>query len=223
MADYVVRPTDGLWGVAPGTVVTFWDSITDGTQYTDLLDALGAPITQVTTDTNGFIPSFSGPVDVPGMWADAGGTSRAWIAARDGSAGPSSNIGRIQQVIKALDTPRSNTASPAADPHLTLPVEANATYDVELIGVWSNGGGGLRATWAVPVGTSMVWTDNDGVGVTTPAGVVTFTATTGTCFKGTLVVADTAGALTLLWAQNTSNAAATILRAGCSLKLVRTA
>ncbi|MEV4033388.1 right-handed parallel beta-helix repeat-containing protein [Streptomyces umbrinus] len=83
IADYVVRPSDGLWGVAPAAVVTFYDAATEGIQYTDLLDATSAPTTQVTADEYGFIPTFSGPDGITGMWADAGGNSRAWIQARN--------------------------------------------------------------------------------------------------------------------------------------------
>jgi hypothetical protein len=134
-----------------------------------------------------------------------------------------SGTGTITQVKKPADTDRNSTITPAADPDLTQPVAANATYDVECVAVWSNGGGGFRATWAVPSGTSMTWTDNDGVGQTSPSGVVTFSATTGTTLKGTLTTGSTAGSISLSWAQNTSNAGTTSLRAGCSLKLTRTA
>ncbi|MFJ1581548.1 glycosyl hydrolase family 28-related protein [Streptomyces sp. NPDC088182] len=81
LADFVVRPSDGLWTVAPGAVVTFWDSSTGGAQCTDLTDADGTPITQVAADQRGFIPRFFGPDGVTGMWASAGGASRAWIQA----------------------------------------------------------------------------------------------------------------------------------------------
>jgi hypothetical protein len=83
IGDFVVRPSDGLWGVAAGSVVTFWDQSTGGTQYADLLDAGSAPITSVTTDEYGFLPRFFGPDGVEGMWADAGGSSRAWIEAHN--------------------------------------------------------------------------------------------------------------------------------------------
>lgn len=125
--------------------------------------------------------------------------------------------------IKSADTSVTSNVTPASDPHLTLSVAANATYDVEVVAAWTNGGGGFRATWTGPSGATMVWTDNDGVGVTSLGGVVTFSGTTGTTFKGTLVVGSTAGTLTLQWAQSTTNAAATILKAGCSLKLNRIA
>ena len=87
IADYVVQPTDGLWGVPSSAILTFWDDPDAGTQYTDLLDASGTTTTTITADEYGFIPSFQGPDGVTGMWADAGGASRAWMEARDASAG----------------------------------------------------------------------------------------------------------------------------------------
>ncbi|WP_432136840.1 glycosyl hydrolase family 28-related protein [Streptomyces sp. bgisy154] len=125
--------------------------------------------------------------------------------------------------IKSGDTDRANTVAPASDPDLSVPVEANAVYDVECVAVWTNGGGGFRARWAVPAGATMVWTDNDGVGATTASQEVTFSATTGTTLKGTLVTGGTAGSLTLQWAQSTLNASGTILRQGCALKATRLA
>jgi hypothetical protein len=83
IGDFVVRPSDGLWGVAAATAVTFYDASTGGTQYTDLLDAGSTPITSVTTDEYGALPRFFGPDGVEGMWADAGGSSRAWIEAHN--------------------------------------------------------------------------------------------------------------------------------------------
>ncbi|MFE7128966.1 glycosyl hydrolase family 28-related protein [Streptomyces sp. NPDC057617] len=81
VADFVVTPADGLWTVAVGAVVTFWDSPTGGTQYVDLLDAGSTPITSVTATEYGALPRFFGPDGVVGMWADAGGASRAWMQA----------------------------------------------------------------------------------------------------------------------------------------------
>jgi hypothetical protein len=87
LADYVVQPSDGLWAVAAGAVVTFWDDADGGTQYTDLLDASSTPTTQIVADEFGAIPEFSGPDGITGMWADAGGASRAWIEARSVTSG----------------------------------------------------------------------------------------------------------------------------------------
>ncbi|MFC7846119.1 right-handed parallel beta-helix repeat-containing protein [Streptomyces sp. NPDC057382] len=146
----------------------------------------------------------------------------------DASTSPStspfdSGANIIAPAIKPGDTGRASTIAPAADPDLTLPVEAGGIYDVECVAVWTTGGGGFRATWAAPAGATMAWTDNDGVGASTAGAVVTFASGTGTTFKGTLVVGATAGSLTLSWAQNTSNAAATTLKAGSALKLTRLA
>ncbi|MEU6376823.1 hypothetical protein [Streptomyces sp. NPDC046909] len=116
LADYIVRPTDGLWGVAAATTVTFWDAATEGTQYTDLLTLGGSPITSVVTDEYGFIGRFQGPDSVTGMWADSGGTSRAWIEAR----GTGSGGGGSQAYTKLIHVVASATAP--AD------VRAAATY-----------------------------------------------------------------------------------------------
>ncbi|MEW2570507.1 glycosyl hydrolase family 28-related protein [Streptomyces sp. NPDC047070] len=83
VADFVVRPSDGLWTVAAGAAVTFWSASTDGIPYTDLLDVSSAPVTQVTANEYGAIPRFFGPDGITGMWADTGGTSRAWIEAHN--------------------------------------------------------------------------------------------------------------------------------------------
>lgn len=81
VGDFAVQPADGLWGVAAGVEVTFWDAVVDGIQYTDLLDATGEPISSVVTDEYGALPAFQGPDGVTGMWASAGGGRRAWIDA----------------------------------------------------------------------------------------------------------------------------------------------
>ncbi len=132
-------------------------------------------------------------------------------------------VGQQRTVVKPAGTSRNTTVVPASDPDLTFPVVTGATYLVECVVAWANGGGGFRATWSVPAGASMVWTDNDGAGAAAASSTVTFSATTGTTLKGALVVAATAGDLTLQWAQNTSNAADTTLRGGCYLSLTRVA
>lgn len=102
IADYVVKPTDGLWGVAPGAVVTFWDSVTEGTQYTDLLDASSTPMTEVVADEQGGLPRFWGPDSITGMWASAGGGSRVWMEAHN-VASASSNAGSVRDWLNVLD------------------------------------------------------------------------------------------------------------------------
>lgn len=75
--------------LAGGVTIKFYDQPTAGTQYTDLLDSTGLPITQVTSATGatglpkGTIPRFQGPDTVTSMWADAGGGYRSLIMAND--------------------------------------------------------------------------------------------------------------------------------------------
>ena len=105
MADFVVQPSDGLWGVAPNAVVTFWNDPDAGTQYTDLLDAASAPITQVVADEYGFVPRFFGPDSITGMWADAGGSSRAWIEARNVGGGGGTAYTSVTRIVASATAP----------------------------------------------------------------------------------------------------------------------
>ncbi|MCO6011405.1 glycoside hydrolase family 55 protein [Actinoallomurus purpureus] len=66
--------------VIPGGTVTLWTAASGGVQITDLLDALGNPITSVTADSNGQLPQIQGPDTTPDTWY-------AW-ADGNGGAGP---------------------------------------------------------------------------------------------------------------------------------------
>ncbi|MFJ8900042.1 hypothetical protein [Streptomyces sp. NPDC102370] len=173
--------------------------------------------------------TVAGPVALANTAAPAPAAGHAMVYAAGGIArvvhadGTGGLIGQSRAVVKTLDTSRTSTATPAADPHLFLTVAANATYIVEAVGVWTSGGGGFRIDWTAPNGATMVWTDNDGAGSAALGDDLTFAATTGTTFQGALITGNTAGTLTLRWAQNTSNAAATVLKAGCYLRLERVA
>ena len=70
---------------APGTTLTFWTALTGGSQITDLTDLSSNPITSVTADANGEIPSFFGPSGTWRMAVDASGGAgpRVWITAVD--------------------------------------------------------------------------------------------------------------------------------------------
>jgi hypothetical protein len=106
IADYVVEPTDGLWGVADGATVTFWSAADGGTQYTDLLDASATPITEVVADEYGHLPPFQGPDGVTGMWADAGGSRRAWIEARNaGGGGGGTAYTSVTRIVASATAP----------------------------------------------------------------------------------------------------------------------
>lgn len=91
--------------LAGGVAITMFDLPTSGTQYTDLLNSSGSPITSVTSSTGtdglpiGTIPLFFGPDGITEMWADAGGGYRSRITAHDGYA-PSDDV-RFAQVAGA--------------------------------------------------------------------------------------------------------------------------
>src|SRR3546814_2955233 len=57
------------------TTLRFYDAETDGTQYTDLLDADGNPVSSIVTGL-GQVPRFQGPDGVAEMWADDGDNQR---------------------------------------------------------------------------------------------------------------------------------------------------
>ncbi|MFE5258228.1 right-handed parallel beta-helix repeat-containing protein [Streptomyces coelicoflavus] len=102
IADYLVTNRDGLWGVAPGAVVTFYSDADGGTQYTDLLDEAGTAVTQIVADDNGLLPVFQGPPDVTLMWASAGGVSRVWLKARDADTA-AMTPGSVRDWLNVLD------------------------------------------------------------------------------------------------------------------------
>ncbi|MGW0929565.1 hypothetical protein [Streptomyces sp. NPDC002644] len=129
--------------------------------------------------------------------------------------------GHFQASWKTADTSRSNTATSAIDSDMQLPVAANGVYDIEVVAVWTHGGGGFRCDFSAPSGAAMAYTDNDGFGLANLGTDSTFNATSGTSFKGLLRVGSTAGNVSFRWAQNTSNAAATVLKAGSFIKAVR--
>lgn len=134
-----------------------------------------------------------------------------------------SGVGNFRQVAKAGTTSRASNITPADDPDLTLSVVANAVYEVRCLLVWTNGGGGMRVAWNVPALSSMTWTDGGGSGMTAAATNSTFVSSTGTEMVGRLATGANAGNCVLQWAQNTSNAGATVVQAGCFLTLRRTA
>ncbi|MEU2901358.1 glycosyl hydrolase family 28-related protein [Streptomyces globisporus] len=102
VADFIVTPADGLWTVGAGAVVTFWDAASDGTQYTDLLDAAASPTTQIVADEHGSLPRFHGPDGVTGMWADAGGETRGWMDAHSVTGGEDTAVS-VRDWLNVLD------------------------------------------------------------------------------------------------------------------------
>lgn len=115
-SDFVARAAGGALLVVSGQV-TFWSAATGGTQYTDLLNTVGAAATSITTDSSGQIPAFQGPnTGVAVMWADAGGSARQRLTSTDMDAAT------LLSTFAALTSP-ALTGSPTvnAQPIATVP------------------------------------------------------------------------------------------------------
>lgn len=87
----------------PGATVTLWSAPAGGTQYTDLIDGLGNPITQVTADASGQLPEIQGPDTTPDTWY-------AW-ADGNGGSGPR---------VKVIATDLADAAAALAGDHDAL-------------------------------------------------------------------------------------------------------
>ncbi|MFJ7238210.1 glycosyl hydrolase family 28-related protein [Streptomyces olivaceus] len=103
VADYVVTPSDGQWGIGANLPLTFWDAISEGSQYTDLQDISGTPIAEVTTNSVGAVPRFLGPDGVTGMWVEAGGGARVWMEAHDTGGGGGGPAGSVRDWLNVRD------------------------------------------------------------------------------------------------------------------------
>lgn len=108
-----VSGTADLAQLTGSAVVTFWTTETGGSQYTDLLDGDGQPISTVTaadgagTRAKGQIPPFKGPDGVTKMWAQAGTGPRALMITTD-AADATPEVGMILPPLSA--------AGPVASP-----------------------------------------------------------------------------------------------------------
>ncbi|MFD9515954.1 hypothetical protein [Streptomyces sp. NPDC059979] len=141
-------------------------------------------------------------------------------------------------IVKGSNTSRTSTTTLAADPHLALNVSASATYLVDGFIDYDGafGAGGLKVDFTLPAGAVLRWGLLGNVVADTTQKYASNTADTGSLTAGTygtggthtagtlrgyLTVAGTAGALTMRWAQNASNATATTVYAGSWIRLER--
>lgn len=75
VADYVISlGTGNAATLQPGAVVTCWNAVTGGSQYTDLTDTDGTtPLASLVATSTGAVPEYFGPDDVVEMYLDANG------------------------------------------------------------------------------------------------------------------------------------------------------
>lgn len=142
-----------------------------------------------------------------------------------------------QTARKPADTSRASTTTRTADPDLTLPVEANATYALEGCLFYSGLTVQMSILWSFPAGAagrvgyaarSTVSTGNvDDVMQTADLNANFNTNTTAGAFltpmifSGTFTTAGTAGTLALTWAQVASSATALNMLLNSWMKLTR--
>ncbi|MEU3563510.1 hypothetical protein [Kitasatospora sp. NPDC006786] len=144
-------------------------------------------------------------------------------------------------VIKSLDTARANTTSLTADPHLSLVLEAGATYLLDgcLYYAGEYNQGGLQLDWSVPLGTAMRWS----IGAPALGGQAAYAShstipgqpvAAGTygiggpnsltsCRLTGHIVTVAAGTLQLKWAQYAAHGTGTTIAASSWLRAQRTA
>lgn len=147
--------------------------------------------------------------------------------------------------VKLSDTSRASTTTLAADPHLTVPVLASGIYRGESTLYWNSASATPDARIRMTFPSSdFIWTQlrvvsthaSNGSNTTVDFGGEVLTAATQTStitglavttavlvviIDFTIVVGGSSGNLVLEWAQNTSDANATILKKGSSVTLFR--
>jgi hypothetical protein len=137
-------------------------------------------------------------------------------------------------VHKTGDTSRTSTTTLAADPHLSIAVAANAVYAL-VIRLAINAGATPDFRWDLSAPAAATISDYSylawGASSLHDYGTLPLLSSVGVAVGdgnvrpltlwGTLITAGTAGNLALRWAQNTSSATATILKAGSSIHPVR--
>lgn len=147
-------------------------------------------------------------------------------------------------VVKAANETVTSSTTFQDDNDLFVSVSANATYEVKLFLLHDSdatAAGDIKIQWTAPAASTMTWGSQGANVSTTSSSAVTETNmqsrtisenagygggdSTGTVafIQGVLTTSATAGTLQLQWAQNTSNAVASTVRAGSTLSVRRIA
>ncbi|MFC4146621.1 hypothetical protein ACFO0M_10170 [Micromonospora mangrovi] len=130
--------------VVGGIEVKWYNDETSGTQYEDLLNSVGQPVTSVqssdTTDGRalGQIPRVQYPDNVTGAWASAGGGPRVWMPADVGDQAVATAVDLASH--KAQANGHSTGVANLSDVAVPPPAGRNVG---DLLGVVAGGGFGL--------------------------------------------------------------------------------
>lgn len=154
---------------------------------------------------------------------------------------PTNSIPSVYTAYKTSGTTRTSTTTLAADPDLTIASLPIGVYILDgFLAYDASTAADLALSWNLPTGATIVW-GGDGMGGTTSSGTaavmnrVLFVAAAGPSLGGIgvgsgsyalpkgLLTITTAGAVTLKWAQNTSDATNTTLQAGSFIRFTKIA
>lgn len=143
-------------------------------------------------------------------------------------------------VVKPANTDRASTATPADDPDMTVQLEANAVYHIEIFVHYAAiTAAGFQTTWNVPAGASgLKWSfgsgstqvarDNvpmrvgvHGLTVVCEYGDGASASNQLGAFEQGVVTTTNAGTFALSWSQAASNATATRVGSGSFLRVTR--
>lgn len=143
---------------------------------------------------------------------------------------------------KTADTNVTNNATPTPDPHLFIPVVANAVYEIDGIlfatsasqtpdiNIQLDGPAASAGTWHTIAPPTSATTDDSSVrtiatalGAARTYGLQTASQIFGFPLSGMIETAGNAGNLTVSWAQSTANATATTVKIYSWIRLTRVA
>lgn len=111
-ADFVFVVGPGNSVRTSGQSLTFWDSQSGGTRYTDLLVA-GDVVSAVSVPRDGLIPVFSGPDGVKTMWADSGKSTRILMVSAQTIVEASTAADRAEAAAELAESVTAPLVAPA--------------------------------------------------------------------------------------------------------------
>ncbi|MEU7044928.1 hypothetical protein AB0A77_28270 [Streptomyces varsoviensis] len=206
----------------------------------------GAPsvvqVRPVTVAPGGILPDPDAPGLYPGQYRDNGTGLERWDGTRWSVLQPL-GVGQVLFARKTTDTSRSNTVTATDDPHLTVPVAANATYTLDAFLAYATSNvAAWKFMFALPPGTAQVWSpwgisDNSDTNSGGTVGRIRTSVTWGAATQlgvqatgvvsvrpvGLIRTAGASGTCTVQWAPGNMDKAATVMFTDSWIKLTRVA
>ncbi|MFJ2568969.1 glycerophosphodiester phosphodiesterase [Streptomyces halstedii] len=112
-SDYAMERVGNQLLLRPGATGTVWDSVTGGSQLTDLTDVNGVPVTATTAAADGAV-SFYGPEDVTACFVDFGYGRRYSMVAADIASTVTGKLGGLVSTAADDATAKATAAKDAA-------------------------------------------------------------------------------------------------------------